>query len=298
MKADQQQWMAYQSRVLSMRQSSAIDFPAHVHLETMARCNAACNFCPYPTLDRKGAVMEDALILKIVSDLEDIPRLHSFQLSPFKVNEPFLDKRLFDLLDLFTARLPNASITLTSNASPITPAHLKKLSRYQNIGYLWISFNDHRKEEYERVMQLPYERTLARLQEIHAAKAAGSFSPPVVLSRVSDNSSVDQEFCQWVAINFPLFKTSIFRRGEWLGQISVNTQNEVPPVGCVRWFDLSITATGMVAHCCMDGKAAFPIGDVRCEHVLEIYNRPEYRRLRATIVSRKEVSPCSKCSFL
>jgi len=40
----------YQRRALAMRESSYIDFPAHVHLETMARCNAACNFCPYSSL--------------------------------------------------------------------------------------------------------------------------------------------------------------------------------------------------------------------------------------------------------
>ena len=67
---------AYQRNVLQMRQSSAIDFPAHVHLETMAQCNAACNFCPYPGLERKGTVMDDALIAKVVNDLADIPRLH------------------------------------------------------------------------------------------------------------------------------------------------------------------------------------------------------------------------------
>ncbi|MGY2880906.1 sulfatase maturation enzyme AslB (radical SAM superfamily) [Thermostichus sp. OS-CIW-33] len=80
----------YQRRALAMRESSYIDFPAHVHLETMARCNAACNFCPYSSLERKGAKMDDSLIEKIVNDLKDIPRLHRFQLSPFKVNEPLL----------------------------------------------------------------------------------------------------------------------------------------------------------------------------------------------------------------
>ncbi len=90
--------LVYHERALAMRQSSCIDFPAHVHLETMARCNAACNFCPYSSLERKGTKMDDDLIEKIVNDLKDIPRLHRFQLSPFKVNEPFLDARIFDLL--------------------------------------------------------------------------------------------------------------------------------------------------------------------------------------------------------
>jgi len=288
---------AYQHKVLQMRLSSAIDFPAHVHLETMAQCNAACDFCPYPGLVRKGTVMDDALIAKVVNDLADIPRLHTFQLSPFKVNEPFLDKRLFDLLDEFTVRLPNASLTLTTNASPITFDKLQRLSGFSNIGYLWISFNDHRQAEYESAMQLPYRRTLERLQMIHKAKAEGWLPLRVVLSRVGDGTATDLAFRQWVEMNFPLFSASIFPRGEWIGQVATARTSPPPEIGCVRWFDVSITATGVVAHCCMDGAAAYPIGNVRFEHVLEIYNKPEFRQLRAATMIRQEVDPCRSCSF-
>ena len=288
---------AYQHTVLAMRQSSQIDFPAHVHLETMAVCNAKCSFCPHSDLDRKGTVMDDGLIGKVVDDLCDIPRLHNFQLSPFKVNEPFLDNRLMDLLALFQERLPNAAITLTTNASPVTEKKLAQLAAFPRIGYLWVSFNDHREAEYERTMQLPYARTLERLEMIHAAKAGQRLSARVVLSRVSDGSPADQEFALWVRTHFPLFEVSLFPRGGWIGQV---TGAEAVPraVGCTRWFDVSITATGVVAHCCMDGKAEFPIGNVRHEHVLEIYNKPEFRRLRENLNTRLEVEPCSRCGFM
>ncbi|MBU0593646.1 MAG: SPASM domain-containing protein [Gammaproteobacteria bacterium] len=288
---------AYQQNVIGMRRSSSIDFPAHVHLETMAKCNAACNFCPYPTLERQGAVMDDALIEKVVKDLCDIPRLHPFQLSPFKVNEPFLDNRLFDLLALFQERLPNASITLTSNASPITEKKLLQLADFPRIGYLWISFNDHREAEYERAMQLPWARTIERLEMIHKARAENRLPTKVVLSRVGDGTEADQEFGRWVKNRFPLFEVSLFPRGGWIGQVDV-AMAPVPEVGCVRWFDLSITATGVVAHCCMDGNAEYPIGDVRHEHVLDIYNKPEFRRLRAGLGTRLEADPCRRCGFL
>ena len=98
MKVDEASLAAYQSQIEAARKSPYLDFPAHVHLETNALCNAACTFCPYPTLERKGAKMPDALIAKIIEDLRDIPQTLPFQLSPFKVNEPFLDTRLFSIL--------------------------------------------------------------------------------------------------------------------------------------------------------------------------------------------------------
>jgi radical SAM protein with 4Fe4S-binding SPASM domain len=119
----------------------------------------------------------------------------------------------------------------------------------------------------------------------------------VVLSRVGDGSEHDLAFRVWVAQTFPLFESSVFARGGWIGQVDTQ-QGPIPDVGCIRWFDISITATGVVAHCCMDGKAEYPIGNVRDEHVLAIYNKPEYRRLREHTTSRLEVSPCSGCAFL
>ncbi len=289
--------LAYQANVLAMKNSPLMDFPAHVHLETFAQCNAACTFCPYPSLDRKGTMMEDTLIEKVVNDLCDIPRQHGFQLSPFKVNEPFLDHRLFDLLALFQARLPNANITLTSNASPITERHIAELAMFPLIGYLWISFNDHRQAEYEQTMQLPFKRTIERLKMIHHAKAEQRLSIRVVLSRVRDGSVVDQDFVKWVQVHFPLFEVSLFARGSWIGQVN-GSADPPPPVACMRWFDVSITATGVVAHCCMDGKAEFPIGNVRHEHVLDIYNKPGYRKLREKLQSRMQADPCRRCGFL
>jgi hypothetical protein len=288
----------YQTRVRNFQQSPYMQFPAHVHIETFSLCTAACNFCPYPSIERLGNRMSDALIDKIITDLTDIPRQVPFQISPFKVNEPFLDTRLFDILKTINAKLPHAELTLTSNASPITAKNLQKLNSVKRLKYLWISFNDHRPEHYERTMRLPWARTLERLNMIHQAKAEGRFLPKVILSRVGDNTQADIDFAYWVAQHFPLFEVTIFQRGSWLGQAQVELNIPVPNVGCSRWFDLSITSPGKVAHCCMDGKAEWPIGDVNHQHVLEVYNQPEYRILREKTRSRLTVSPCNTCTFL
>ena len=287
----------YQHAVEALRRSPYMNYPAHVHMETYAKCNAACTFCPYPVLDRKGEKMSDQLIEKIIGDLVEIPASLSFNLSPFKVNEPFLDVRLFDILALINERLPNANITLTSNASPITELNLGALGKVKNLEYLWISFNYHRPFEYERTMALSYARTIERLNMIHLWKAEGRLQTRIVLSRVGDGTAIDNKFCNWVRSRFPLFEFSVFRRGNWLGQVQTKTL-DIPDVGCTRWFDISITATGVVAHCCMDGEAKFPIGNVCLQSVLEIYNSPCYRSLRESTVSRLAVAPCNSCSFL
>jgi hypothetical protein len=296
MNVDERSLAAYQNQIAAMRKSPYLNFPAHVHLETNALCNAACNFCPYPTLERRGAKMPDALINKIIEDLRGIPSSLEFQLSPFKVNEPFLDTRLFSILAQINERLPNAELTLTTNASALTAKQLARLSDVRNLRYLWISMNDHREAEYEATMQLPYRRTLERLRMIHEACASKRLGLRIVMSRVGDASGADVEFVRWVQREFPLFEASVFQRGNWLSQVDTPT-SPAPRVGCVRWFDLSITATGIVAHCCMDGAAKYPIGDVSRQNVLEVYNAPAYRRLREHTMFRQDAEPCNRCSF-
>lgn len=286
----------YQWRVLDLRRSRYLDFPRHVHLETMARCNAACDFCPSSVLKRSGARMSDDLIDKVLTDLEDMPRDLSFQVSPYKVNEPFLDVRIFDVLDDIARRLPQASIALTSNASALTDKKIARLAGRPTLGDLFISFNDHRPEVYQQVMQLPYARTLERLDALHAAVASGSLDLRVTISRVGDGSPVDDAFRIWVAGRWSAFKVLVMQRGSWIGQVDTPI-GAVPDVGCQRWFELSITATGEVAHCCMDGQSAWPIGDVRTTHALEIYNEPGYRALRELAISRRGVQPCGTCTF-
>lgn len=299
--ADPQLLYQYQQSFLAYRNTSVLNYPAHVHIETFAKCNGSCGFCPYTSLSRKGARMDDNLIEKIIADLCDIPHVHPLQISPFKVNEPFLDHRLFDILDSIHQRLPNASITLTTNASPLTAEKLKRLNQFTRIGYLWVSLNDHRQIEYTQTMGLDYHRTLDRLNLLHDYKISGTFKPRVVLSRVSDGSPVDVAFVTWVRANYPAFEVSLFPRGEWIGQIksrqSAGRPVKTPDIACMRWFELSITATGTVAHCCMDGHAEYPIGDVRTQHLLDIYNSRAYRRLRAGLTTRLHASPCSGCQF-
>jgi MoaA/NifB/PqqE/SkfB family radical SAM enzyme len=287
----------YQQRVDMLRASTYLEYPAHVHMETLSLCNAECGFCPYVALDRKGTAMSDELIAKILDDLTAIPRSVPFQISPFKVNEPFLDKRIFDVLEEIHEKLPQAKIALTTNATPLTDDKLARLARLPNIAYLWISFNDHRPEHYERIMALPYGRTIERLNAIHRRKAAGRLHFPVVTSRVGDGTPDDDEFCAWINANYPYFSAAVFQRGAWIGQVDTPT-TPPPNVGCARWFELSITATGVVAHCCMDGKAEHPIGDVTRQHVLDVYNDPKYRALRERTLSRLDVEPCRRCSFL
>lgn len=293
-------YLPYRLRIQELSRSVYLDYPFLVQWETLALCSAACSFCPYPVLERQGTRMDDPLMDKIISDLKDIPRHIPFQLAPFKVNEPFLDTRLIPLLRRLNRDLPQASLVLFSNASPLTEEKLLALAEIEKIDSLCISLHEYRPEVYTELMGLPWERTWKRLQTLHRLKAEGRLNFKILLSRVGDSSQHDAAFVYWGKRNFPLFQTLCSPRGEWLNQVEglEPLLPKVPDLGCVRWFELSITATGEVAFCCMDGQAAWPLGNLRQEHALEIYNKPHFRRLRAQQLSRLTCDPCRQCTYL
>lgn len=284
----------------TIRQKYYLDWPAFVHLETLALCNAACSFCPYPTMERKGERMPDSLVEKIIGDLERIPREVPFQLAPYKVSEPFLEPRLFDILRKVNTRLPNAYISLISNGAAITERKIDQLLNIRNLAYLNISLNFDNADDYQAAMRLPFDRTIRRLRVLHQRKLSGDLPFPVRLTRVSNGGSEDKHYVRWVNEKFSAFEPLVIKRNDWIGDIPNDpAYSEVPDAPCHRWFDLSITATGKVAMCCMDGDTKYPKGDVNTHHALEIYNQPHLRRLRESLVSRRGAGdPCNRCTYL
>lgn len=287
-----------QVSVERLRRSPYLDYPLEVHIETLSQCNAACTFCPYPTLDRLGTRMEDALIDKIIDDLSVIPAELPFGIAPFKVNDPLIDRRIFDICTRINQRLPNAHLRLFTNGAPLTDTNIARIARLERLQHLWVSLNEHQAERYQQVMGIPLAPTLKCLDRLHAAVVAGDFHRPVIISRVRDRTDADHEFLAFVQARYPRFAISLLPHASWAGQMK-DVEGLLPPVtGCTRWFELSIMSTGKVALCCMDGEGRHVIGDVCNDSAIAIYNQPAYRRLRESVgVRQQAAAPCHGCSL-
>ena len=287
----------YKLGVDLLRRSRYIDYPREVSIETQAVCNAACSFCPYPGLERKGTKMPDELIAKIIAELGEIPSELPFTISPFKVNDPLLDSRIFDIVGEINAKLPNVSIRMFTNGSPLSAKNIAKMAAAKRVEHLWVSLNEHEKAPYEKLMAISFDRTISNLDMLHKEMEVGNFPHKVVVSRVRDHSGKDEAFLNFVHGRYPRFGLGLIYKSAWLGQVTGLENVRLPPlIGCARWWELSITCTGKVSFCCMDGKAEHPIGDVTEASVLEIYNSPAYRRYREKFVTRLEGSPCLSCT--
>lgn len=278
------------------------DYPGEVTIETTGRCNARCIFCPHNELERKHQEMSDALFLRIIEQLEEIPKDHLFYISPFKVNEILMDKKFFQRLKLINQRLPNARIRIFSNLNAATQEDIIKICQIRNLSDIDISINSLNAEEYKMLMGLDLERTLhntLQLLDYIRTHHVPRQKHQIVLSRVSQSPESDQQyiddfqkiFRDYLDLAVPL----VIPRGEWIDFIPTEQplkQNQP----CYRWTDINICCTGEVAFCCMDGRASYSLGNVSEQTALEIYNQPSYRRLRTMLPHKCLVEPCNRCS--
>jgi hypothetical protein len=288
----------YQASFLEIQRGPYLNFPAVISIETLSLCNAACEFCPYPGLARKGEAMPDRVIQKILDDIQGVSGRPAFEVTLARVNEPFLDSRVLDLSVEIEERFPEATNMFFSNGTPLTEKTLLRLAGLQRVSYLMVSVNDHRRDEYERIMRLPFDRTLTRLDLIQRMKDSGILRFPVYVSRVADGSAADGEFLEWVRRSYPALSGLVTPRGDWMGVVAAET-GPVPDVGCRQWFQLHVLSNGKAAFCCIDSDGRHGTGDARTQHVIhEVYNHPARRSLRSDVLSRREVRACQTCTML
>lgn len=287
----------YQNRFLSLG-PAYLHFPEVIGIETLALCNAACDFCPYPGLERKGDSMPDRLVTKILDDIQTVSSRPPFRFNLSRVNEPFLDPRIFDISQEINRRFPEAGHAFFSNGTPLNERNLLRLASIRNVCFLNVSVNDHRPEEYERTMGLPYARILARLDLLHRMKSAGILGFPVIVSRVGDGTAADSEFRQWVGRRYPDFQVAINARGDWIGAVPAPII-AAPDIGCTQWFKLHFLADGRSPFCCIDSDARRGAGSAESCHVIhEVYNTPARLEIRTRLLSRRAIDFCRSCPIL
>lgn len=275
------------------QRSPWLDQPREISIETYAQCNASCNFCPYPTLDRKGTKMPDALLDKLVGEIAEM-RKSTLWVSPFKVNEPFLDSRIIPLCERLNREAPHVRIRLFTNGSPLVDSKIEAVAGLKNIEHLWVSLNSHIPEEYARIMGLKFDLTAKRLDRLHEYVGEGKFPHQVVLSAVGFPNEPFRRYCfdRW-----PLFMAVAIKRDAWIDYTDPQSAS-VPSTPCMRWEELSIMADGRVSLCCMDGTGKYAIGDVNSQTMLEVYNSPRWRLLRVNRTNRHEAAdPCNRCTY-
>ncbi|MGF1448645.1 MAG: radical SAM/SPASM domain-containing protein [Opitutales bacterium] len=281
---------AYQS---GLEANHWLDFPMIVSIETYSKCNAACSFCPYTELERHGARLAPEKVKSLLDQVAAF-EVHPERLTLCRVNEPLLDRRIFDYLEYAQSVLPTTTLCLFSNGQALTPEVIERLNHIKQFKNLNVSFNEHDPEIYHKVMGLDYSKTLPRLDALFSQREAGELNFGLSISRVGTSDAQDDAFLDWCRQRWPGVPAQSLARMTWVGT-ETGEIVQAPRAGCTQWFSLHVLADGSCAFCCIDGFGSGTPQHVDEHTLLEIYNTPAKRRMRERETFRTEVEGCAQC---
>ncbi len=296
-------------------------YPRVIHLETIAICNARCQFCDYGDLNRQGSKMSSEMIQKILNELAAIPKDRMFTINPYRISEPFLDNRVMDICEQILRMHPLSRVCIISNGNYLPQKIIDHLLSLGKDGYFWgkyndsifqrlmltFSLNESNARDYKELMSLDLDRTCRNLDHLHDLTKQKKLKIPVELSRVSTDARKDLMFFEFCKARYPLFPAKLLKLNDWTGTNDYsNRLNEnwhIPIMAykkqpCHRWFDLTILADGKIGLCCMDsGKIDHHIGDAFNQNVLTIYRHKMKKFLPDDLNRGSTLQPCKGCTY-
>jgi len=260
--------------------------PISVAIETTNLCNAKCSFCPNKDLNRKKGIMEQSLFEKIINDCVDIqPKYIILQIN----GEPFLDPQFIDRIKLINLRIPSAKVMFFTNASLMNPEISDKLTSL-NIFSICFSINAIDQENYNKRMKLNYHTTISNINYfLKVNKTIKNLKFSIVDQNLS-SEEINLFKEQWGNRIF------VAKKVNFAGlMFDVSPSNK----SCLRALrEMCVLWDGKVSLCCMDMEGKVIHGDASENHLLDIWNNENMRKLREFhLKNRRNKYPlCNNCN--
>ncbi|HDP35212.1 MAG TPA: radical SAM protein [Candidatus Hydrogenedentes bacterium] len=280
---DQRWYMDLSKRIICRRVPR---FPRMVQIQTRTGCNGACVFCPYPDASEKvpKGKMDEGLLEKIVAEIAryNVTR----RISPYLMNEPFLDKSILERARFIKRHVPRASIVLTTNGSLLTDETLLDLVKDNPLRALYISMQGIEKEPYEDSMRgsLKFERTKANIERLIELRDQYAPELKIVVTMIKTKLvDVDKAVAYWRSRGVESKYTRLENRGGNTDAFdTLNVGDKRIYKDCVRLLkNAYILFNGDMILCCTDYYKTMVLGNVAESSIAEVWNSE-----RATTIRR------------
>jgi len=278
-------------------------FPRAVQIQTRTGCNADCVWCPYgetfPT-QAKGT-MEWGLFERIV---DECARHKVRRISPYLMNEPFLDRDLPKKIAFIHEHCPSAKVVVTTNGSMLRPDVVKEiLDLGPALRALYISFQGIDKESYEATMRgrMQFEQTLEHVHYLVDEMKRRQASYPEVWITMVDTNIIDAKKAvkYWQSRGVRSKYTTLENRGGNIkdAESLAHTRMEYYST-CTRLMKQAyIMFDGDLVICCTDYARQMVIGNCAASSVEEVWNGPRAVGFRRAYLGKRfdELALCKVC---
>jgi MoaA/NifB/PqqE/SkfB family radical SAM enzyme len=141
----------------------------NVQIQTQGACNANCVFCPWIESWHHAnyGVMDRELFSRILDML--LPWKESIEdggkICPYLMQEPFVDKRIFELCEEIQSKFPRAVLELSTNGALLSRDKTERLIPLLEgkPHEVWVSHHGIDKASHEEIMKINHERSTSHL---------------------------------------------------------------------------------------------------------------------------------------
>lgn len=267
------------------------NFPRVVEIQTTTACNAGCRVCPHPEV--YGGRSSDKMPFELFRSILEQCRDHQdgLRICPYLNAEPFLDRRMPELVGLVNEVLPRAEVEISTNLSVLTSALRQRLAGTR-IDDLRLSVFGFQETTHRLLMPgLRYDRVRANLDALAADVAFREVARSISIVMLDHPALTSAEledaraFCRehdwnlhyWGVLDRSKNVAEV-DNGVWLEAVSGCEQNRPTE-------RLHVRADGRVILCCQDWRDEVVLGDLSRDTVLDVWNGEAYRAVRDSIAS-------------
>lgn len=278
-------------------------FPRTVQIQTMTGCNADCIFCPYGAshASQPHGRMEDDLFRNIIGECA---RHRVRRISPYLMNEPFLDPGIVDRIRYVKSQMPRCKVVVTTNGSMMRPGVIDSLLRLDPpLDALYISFQGIDPEVYRQTMRggLELSATLENVEYLTQRMAALRIRHPRVWITMVNTGLLDEKRAMrfWRARGVRCKFTEMDNRGGNLNEENIYPAGAMQPnTTCTRLFKQAyILFNGDMVLCCADYSRRVVLGNVRTDSISAVWNGDAAIGIRRTYLAKRyhDLILCRDC---
>jgi radical SAM protein with 4Fe4S-binding SPASM domain len=289
--------------------------PFIVFVDPASSCNFKCTFCPtghrqlIADTGRFNGVMKFDVFTKIIDDLAEFEKPIKV-LRLYKDGEPFLNKRLADMVGYAKQSNCVEYVDTTTNGSLISPDRVGPLLE-AGLDKINISVDGMTEETYAKFtgFKFDFKRFVENVEWLYSNK--GNCEVVVKIPNELASKAEQEEFfatfgdCSdrifvenfapcWPG--FDIERHTGVKISKGIYQQDISDTDVCPYI----FYGYSVNADGLVSSCFLDWGRKLIIGDVRQQSMKEIWNSDKMNTLRLQHLEgkRRENSVCGNCGQL
>jgi radical SAM protein with 4Fe4S-binding SPASM domain len=281
-------------------------FPEHVMVQTTTRCNAACVFCPYPTVSKelRHKEMTFTLFRKLMNECGRHEGIKGIML--FLMNEPLIDPQIIERINYAKEQNPNASINLSTNGCNLPPDLAERLA-HSYVDYIAISIHAQWPETFRQLTGRKDSEVVQR-NVVNFVEARNRVRPSIKLDikligaqqfLTNEEVAEAERFWQGHGVDkVDVYLGHTNRAGNLAGTYKIARRTIRGCGDGMPYHMAAIVSNGDVVLCCMDWRREVVMGNVNRQSLAQIWHSAERRRVMEQIQGEVDAPMdflCKRC---